>query len=306
MDVSELLDGLNDKQRDAVAAPLQNMLVLAGAGSGKTRVLVHRIAWLMQVEQASPYSIFAVTFTNKAAKEMRSRVEETLGAPVGGMWIGTFHGLSHRILRAHHREANLPEAFQILDSDDQLRMIKRLLKAMNIDDKKWPAKQFGWYISAKKDEGQRPKDIQAYDINEQMMLKVYAAYQEACDRAGLVDFAEILLRSFEVLKNNPTLLRHYQQRFAHMLVDEFQDTNTIQYAWLKLLAGDTNSIMIVGDDDQSIYGWRGAKIENIKRFLTDFEAETIRLEQNYRSTATILKASNTLIQNNSDRMGKSL
>jgi len=306
MDVSELLDGLNDKQRDAVAAPLQNMLVLAGAGSGKTRVLVHRIAWLMQVEQASPYSIFAVTFTNKAAKEMRSRVEETLGAPVGGMWIGTFHGLSHRILRAHHREANLPEAFQILDSDDQLRMIKRLLKAMNIDDKKWPAKQFGWYISAKKDEGLRPKDIQAYDINEQMMLKVYTAYQEACDRAGLVDFAEILLRSFEVLKNNPTLLRHYQQRFAHMLVDEFQDTNTIQYAWLKLLAGDTNSIMIVGDDDQSIYGWRGAKIENIKRFLTDFEAETIRLEQNYRSTATILKASNALIQNNSDRMGKSL
>ncbi|MGB1292061.1 MAG: UvrD-helicase domain-containing protein, partial [Pseudoalteromonas sp.] len=306
MDVSELLDGLNDKQRDAVAAPLQNMLVLAGAGSGKTRVLVHRIAWLMQVEQASAYSVFAVTFTNKAAKEMRSRVEETLGAPVGGMWIGTFHGLSHRILRAHHREANLPEAFQILDSDDQLRMIKRLLKAMNIDDKKWPAKQFGWYISAKKDEGLRPKDIQAYDINEQMMLKVYTAYQEACDRAGLVDFAEILLRSFEVLKNNPTLLRHYQQRFAHMLVDEFQDTNTIQYAWLKLLAGDTNSIMIVGDDDQSIYGWRGAKIENIKRFLTDFEAETIRLEQNYRSTATILKASNALIQNNSDRMGKSL
>ncbi|WP_350635882.1 ATP-dependent DNA helicase [Pseudoalteromonas sp. GW168-MNA-CIBAN-0100] len=306
MDVSQLLDGLNDKQRDAVAAPLQNMLVLAGAGSGKTRVLVHRIAWLMQVEQASAYSIFAVTFTNKAAKEMRGRVEETLKAPVGGMWIGTFHGLSHRILRAHHREANLPEAFQILDSDDQLRMIKRLLKSMNIDDKKWPAKQFGWYISAKKDEALRPKDIQAYDINEQMMLRVYAAYQEACDRAGLVDFAEILLRSYEVLKNNPTLLRHYQQRFAHMLVDEFQDTNTIQYAWLKLLAGDTNSIMIVGDDDQSIYGWRGAKIENIKRFLTDFSAETIRLEQNYRSTATILKASNALIQNNSERMGKSL
>ncbi|HIM96241.1 MAG TPA: DNA helicase II, partial [Gammaproteobacteria bacterium] len=306
MDVSELLDGLSDKQRDAVAAPLQNMLVLAGAGSGKTRVLVHRIAWLMQVEQASAYSIFAVTFTNKAAKEMRTRVEETLKAPVGGMWIGTFHGLSHRILRAHHREANLPESFQILDSDDQQRMIKRLLKAMNIDDKKWPAKQFGWYISAKKDEGLRPKDIQAYDINEQMMLKVYAAYQEACDRAGLVDFAEILLRCYEVLKNHPTLLRHYQQRFAHMLVDEFQDTNTIQYAWLKLLAGNTNSIMIVGDDDQSIYGWRGAKIENIKRFLTDFEAETIRLEQNYRSTATILKASNALIKNNAERMGKSL
>ncbi len=306
MDVSELLDGLNDKQRDAVAAPVQNMLVLAGAGSGKTRVLVHRIAWLMQVEHASPYSIFAVTFTNKAAKEMRGRVEQTLKSPVGGMWIGTFHGLAHRILRAHHREAGLPEAFQILDSDDQQRMIRRLLKAMNIDEKKWPAKQIAWYIGAKKDEGLRPKDIQAYDVNEQMLLRVYQAYQEACDRAGLVDFAEILLRCYELLQQQPTLLRHYQQRFRHILVDEFQDTNAIQYAWLKLLAGADSSIMIVGDDDQSIYGWRGAKIENIKRFLNDFGAETIRLEQNYRSTATILKASNALIQNNAERMGKSL
>ncbi|KAF7787617.1 DNA helicase II / ATP-dependent DNA helicase PcrA [Pseudoalteromonas rubra] len=306
MDVSELLDGLNDKQREAVAAPLQNMLVLAGAGSGKTRVLVHRIAWLMQVEQASAYSIFAVTFTNKAAKEMRTRVEETLQNPVGGMWIGTFHGLAHRILRAHHREARLPESFQILDSDDQLRMIKRLLKSMNIDDKKWPPKQLSWYISARKDEGQRPKDITAHDVNEQLMLQVYTAYQDACDRAGLVDFAEILLRCYEVLQQNPTLLRHYQQRFRHMLVDEFQDTNSIQYLWLKLLAGSDSNIMIVGDDDQSIYGWRGARIENIKRFLTDFDAQTIRLEQNYRSTGTILKASNALIQNNAERMGKSL
>ncbi|MCO7189906.1 MULTISPECIES: DNA helicase II [unclassified Pseudoalteromonas] len=306
MDVSELLDGLNDKQREAVAAPLQNMLVLAGAGSGKTRVLVHRIAWLMQVEHASPYSIFAVTFTNKAAKEMRTRVEETLQSPVGGMWIGTFHGLAHRILRAHHREAKLPESFQILDSDDQLRMIKRLLKSMNIDDKKWPPKQLSWYISARKDEGQRPKDITAHDVNEQLMLQVYTAYQDACDRAGLVDFAEILLRCYEVLQQYPTLLRHYQQRFRHMLVDEFQDTNSIQYLWLKLLAGSDSNIMIVGDDDQSIYGWRGARIENIKRFLSDFDAETIRLEQNYRSTGTILKASNALIQNNAERMGKSL
>ncbi|MBQ4839365.1 DNA helicase II [Pseudoalteromonas luteoviolacea] len=306
MDVSELLDGLNDKQREAVAAPLSNMLILAGAGSGKTRVLVHRIAWLMQVEHASPYSIFAVTFTNKAAKEMRSRVEETLQSPAGGMWIGTFHGLSHRILRAHHREANLPESFQILDSDDQQRMIRRLLKAMNIDEKKWPAKQLSWYISARKDEGLRPKDIQAYDASEQLMLNVYTAYQEACDRAGLVDFAEILLRCYELLQQQPTLLRHYQQRFKHMLVDEFQDTNSIQYQWLRLLAGGDNNIMIVGDDDQSIYGWRGAKIENIKRFLKDFDADTIRLEQNYRSTGTILKASNALIQNNSERMGKSL
>ncbi|MCG7562145.1 DNA helicase II [Pseudoalteromonas sp. McH1-42] len=306
MDVSELLDGLNDKQREAVAAPLQNMLVLAGAGSGKTRVLVHRIAWLMQVEQASAYSIFAVTFTNKAAKEMRTRVEETLQNPVGGMWIGTFHGLAHRILRAHHREARLPESFQILDSDDQLRMIKRLLKSMNIDDKKWPPKQLSWYISARKDEGQRPKDITAHDVNEQLMLQVYTAYQDACDRAGLVDFAEILLRCYEVLQQNLTLLHHYQQRFRHMLVDEFQDTNSIQYLWLKLLAGSDSNIMIVGDDDQSIYGWRGARIENIKRFLTDFDAQTIRLEQNYRSTGTILKASNALIQNNAERMGKSL
>ena len=306
MDVSELLDGLNDKQREAVAAPLQNMLVLAGAGSGKTRVLVHRIAWLMQVENASPYSVFAVTFTNKAAKEMRARVEQTIQGSAGGMWIGTFHGLAHRILRAHHREAKLPESFQILDSDDQQRMIRRLLKAMNIDEKKWPAKHIAWYISAKKDEGLRPGDIQAYDVNEQLLQRVYSAYQEACDRAGLVDFAEILLRCYEVLQQQPTLLRHYQQRFAHILVDEFQDTNTIQYRWLTLIAGDTNSMMIVGDDDQSIYGWRGARIENIKRFLDDFDAETIRLEQNYRSTATILKAANTLIENNSERMGKSL
>ncbi|TMP85523.1 DNA helicase II [Pseudoalteromonas ruthenica] len=306
MDVSELLDGLNDKQREAVAAPLQNMLVLAGAGSGKTRVLVHRIAWLTQVEGASPFSIFAVTFTNKAAKEMRARVEQTIQGSVGGMWVGTFHGLAHRILRAHHREAKLPESFQILDSDDQQRMIRRLLKAMNIDEKKWPAKHLAWYISAKKDEGLRPGDIQAYDVNEQLLLRVYSAYQEACDRAGLVDFAEILLRCYEVLQQNPTLLRHYQQRFAHILVDEFQDTNTIQYRWLALIAGDTNSMMIVGDDDQSIYGWRGARIENIKRFLDDFDAETIRLEQNYRSTATILKAANSLIENNAERMGKNL
>ncbi|MEC8325499.1 MAG: DNA helicase II [Pseudomonadota bacterium] len=306
MDVSELLDGLNDNQREAVAAPLQNMLVLAGAGSGKTRVLVHRIAWLMQVEHASPYSIFAVTFTNKAAKEMRSRVEATLKASVGGMWIGTFHGLSHRILRAHHKEANLPESFQILDTDDQVRMIRRLMKAMNIDEKKWPAKQAAWYIGAKKDEGLRPKHIQAFDPNEQMMLRIYTAYQEACDRAGLVDFAEILLRCFELLRDQPTLLRHYQQRFPHMLVDEFQDTNTIQYQWLKLIAGKSNKIMIVGDDDQSIYGWRGARIENIKQFISDFDAQTIRLEQNYRSTGNILKAANHLIANNSERMGKEL
>jgi DNA helicase-2/ATP-dependent DNA helicase PcrA len=306
MDVSELLDGLNDKQRDAVAAPLQNMLVLAGAGSGKTRVLVHRIAWLMQVENFSPYSIFAVTFTNKAAKEMRSRVEQTIQGSIGGMWIGTFHGLAHRMLRAHSKEANLPESFQVLDSDDQQRLIRRLLKALNIDEKKWPAKQAAWYIGAKKDDGLRPQHIKPQDPNEQMMHKIYSAYQETCDRSGLVDFAEILLRCYELLKNNPTLLQHYQQRFPQILVDEFQDTNSIQYQWLRLIAGDHNNVMIVGDDDQSIYGWRGAKIENIKRFLHDYNAKTIRLEQNYRSTGNILKAANALIANNAERMGKNL
>lgn len=307
MDVSHLIDQLNDRQRDAVAAPLQSMLVLAGAGSGKTRVLVHRIAWLLQVENASPFSILAVTFTNKAAAEMRGRVQDLMGSYVGGMWLGTFHGLAHRFLRAHYNEANLPDTFQILDSDDQYRFIRRILKALNLDEKHYPPKQVQWYINDKKDNGLRPDHIEAYDHMEKQMLMIYLNYQQACDRAGLIDFAEILLRAHETLLKNPILLRHYQDRFKHILVDEFQDTNTIQYAWLRLLAGDTGNMMIVGDDDQSIYGWRGAKIENIHRFSKDFEsAKTIRLEQNYRSTSTILKAANRLIENNSDRMGKEL
>ena len=308
MDVSYLLDGLNDKQRDAVAAPPQHMLVLAGAGSGKTRVLVHRLAWLMQVERVAPFSLLAVTFTNKAAQEMRGRIESTIGVSLNNLWMGTFHGLSHRMLRAHYQEAGLPQGFQIIDSDDQHRLVKRVLKALNLDEKHWPAKQIQWFINARKDEGQRPGSIDAgADYSLQQMVKIYAAYQEMCDRAGLVDFAEILLRSFELLKNHADVRGHYQQRFRHILVDEFQDTNAIQYNWLRLLAGSAAKVMIVGDDDQSIYGWRGARVENIQQFLKDFDgADTIRLEQNYRSTSTILKAANAVISNNQGRLGKDL
>ena len=308
MDVSKLLESLNEKQRDVVAAPLQNMLVLAGAGSGKTRVLVQRIAWLMQVENASPHSILAVTFTNKAAAEMRVRVEKTVEGNVHGMWIGTFHGLAHRLLRMHFQEAKLPQNFQVLDSDDQLRLVKRIVRSLGIDEKRWPPKQMQWYINGKKDEGIRPQHIEVYDDpTEQTFVKVYSGYQEACDRAGLVDFAELLLRAHELWLNNSVLLEHYQQRFKHILVDEFQDTNAIQYAWLTILGKTSSKVMIVGDDDQSIYGWRGAKIENIQRFLSEFEEpQTVRLEQNYRSTANILNAANKLIANNNNRLGKKL
>lgn len=308
MDPSLLLDRLNDKQRQAVAAPLGNYLVLAGAGSGKTRVLVHRIAWLMHVEQASPYAILSVTFTNKAAAEMRGRIEQLMHGASRGLWCGTFHGICHRILRAHHLDANLPQDFQIIDTDDQLRLLKRIIKAQNLDDKKWPARQAVWYINGKKDEGLRPQQVNQYqDPVEKTWLQIYTIYQDMCDRSGLVDFAEILLKSYELLRDNAFVREHYQARFGHILVDEFQDTNNIQYAWLCMMAGQNAKVMIVGDDDQSIYGWRGAKIENISRFLTDFpKAETIRLEQNYRSSGTILTAANALIANNSERMGKAL
>lgn len=308
MDPSLLLDGLNDKQREAVAAPLENLLVLAGAGSGKTRVLVHRIAWLMSVEQASPFSIMSVTFTNKAAAEMRGRIEELMMGSASGMWNGTFHGICHRILRAHYLDAKLPEDFQIIDSDDQQRLLKRLIKAQNLDEKQWPARQVAWWINGKKDEGLRPAHIDAYhDPVTKTYLQLYTAYQEACDRAGLVDFAEILLRAHELLRDNKFVREHYQARFKHILVDEFQDTNNTQYAWLRMMAGPECHVMIVGDDDQSIYGWRGAKVENIEKFTREFPSvTTIRLEQNYRSTKTILEASNTLIANNTERMGKEL
>ncbi|HGE6030202.1 TPA: DNA helicase II [Vibrio cholerae] len=307
IDPSLLLDGLNDKQREAVAAPLENLLILAGAGSGKTRVLVHRIAWLMSVEEASPFSVMAVTFTNKAAAEMRGRIEELMHGTASGMWCGTFHGICHRILRAHYLDAKLLEDFQIIDSDDQLRLLKRLIKAHNLDDKQWPARQVAWWINNQKDEGLRPAHINAFDPVTQTYLKLYTAYQEACDRAGLVDFAEILLRALELLRGNQHIREHYQARFKHILVDEFQDTNAIQYAWLRMMAGAQSNVMIVGDDDQSIYGWRGARVENIEKFTREFPSvNTIRLEQNYRSTKTILEASNTLIANNSERMGKQL
>ncbi|MGL9759847.1 MAG: DNA helicase II [Symbiopectobacterium sp.] len=308
MDVSQLLDGLNNKQRDVIAAPRGNLLVLAGAGSGKTRVLVHRIAWLMSVKQCSPYSIIAVTFTNKAATEMRRRIEHLIGTSHSGMWIGTFHGLAHHLLRAHHFDAGLSQDFQILDSEDQLRLLNRLIWGLNLDDKQWSARQAMWYINGKKDEGLRPQHIESYgNPVEQTWLKVYQAYQETCDRAGLVDFAELLLRTHELWLNKPHILSLYRERFTNILVDEFQDTNRIQYAWIRMLAGDSASVMIVGDDDQSIYSWRGAQVENIKLFLNDFpKAETIRLEQNYRSTGNILIAANALISHNGGRLGKNL
>lgn len=308
MDVSNLFDSLNEKQREVVAAPRCNLLVLAGAGSGKTRVLVQRIAWLLSVENCSPCSIMAVTFTNKAAAEMRHRIEHVIGTSQGGMWIGTFHGLAHRLLRVHHVEANLPKDFQILDSDDQLQLLKRIVNALNINDKKWPPRQAVWYINSKKDEGLRPQHIETYNNPvETTWLHIYQAYQEACDRAGLVDFAELLLRSYELWLNEPHILNHYRERFTNVLVDEFQDTNSIQYAWIYLLAGSNSNVMIVGDDDQSIYGWRGAQVENIQRFLKDFTgAKTLRLEQNYRSTSNILEAANNLIAHNTGRIGKNL
>ncbi|WP_312933175.1 DNA helicase II [Pseudomonas sp.] len=307
-DLSLLLNSLNDAQRQAVAAKVGRQLVLAGAGSGKTRVLVHRIAWLIQVEQASPHSILSVTFTNKAAAEMRHRIEQLMGIGPAGMWVGTFHGLAHRLLRAHWQEAKLVQNFQILDSDDQQRLVKRVMRELGLEEQKWPARQAQWFINGQKDEGLRPQHIQAGgDLFLATMREVYTAYELACERAGVIDFSELLLRALDLWRDNPSLLKHYQRRFRHVLVDEFQDTNAVQYAWLRLLAKGGDSLMAVGDDDQSIYGWRGAKIENIHQYTADFpDAELIRLEQNYRSTGGILKAANALIVNNSGRLGKEL
>ncbi|MDT8398158.1 MAG: DNA helicase II [Pseudomonadales bacterium] len=308
MDVSHILNSLNDNQRQAVTAEPGNLLILAGAGSGKTRVLVHRIAWLIQIEGLSPAGILAVTFTNKAASEMRTRIEEILQRPLGGMWVGTFHGLAHRLLRAHWQEAGLPEKFQILDADDQLRLLKRLIKSLDLDEGKWSAKQCQWFINQQKDEGIRAGSIEAFgDDFTRTMTTVYMAYEQACQRGGMVDFAELLLRSHELWLNKPELLKHYQHRFGQILVDEFQDTNAVQYAWLRVLAGRSGRVTVVGDDDQSIYGWRGARIENIQHFEQDFSpAGLIRLEQNYRSTGNILTAANKLIAHNSGRLGKQL
>ncbi|MFM1895099.1 MAG: hypothetical protein RLZZ385_173 [Pseudomonadota bacterium] len=308
MDVSHLLNALNNEQRQAVTSDTPYLLVLAGAGSGKTRVLVHRIAWLLQTEFVSPYSILAVTFTNKAAREMRTRIEDLLGQPVGGMWVGTFHGLAHRLLRTHWQEAGLPEDFHILDSDDQLRLIKRISRTLGIDDEKWPPRQIQWFINSQKDEGLRAASVDHFnDDYAKTMVAVYAAYEDACNRGGMVDFAEILLRAHELWLKNPQVLDHYRKRFQYILVDEFQDTNAVQYAWLRVLGAQASQMLVVGDDDQSIYGWRGARIENIQKFNTDFPgAGMIRLEQNYRSTSTILKAANKLIAHNQGRLGKNL
>jgi DNA helicase-2/ATP-dependent DNA helicase PcrA len=303
-----ILDSLNDAQREAVSAPLCHQLILAGAGSGKTLVLVRRIAWLIQEVGLSPYNILAVTFTNKAASEMRSRIEGLLGPAARSMWIGTFHGLAHRLLRLHWKDAGLPQTFQILDSDDQYRLVRRVLAALNLDEDRWAPKTAQWFINGKKDEGLEPQHLSDYgDFTTRTMISIYRAYDEACQRAGLIDFADLLLKAHKLFLNNRELLAHYQQRLRFILVDEFQDTNAIQYAWIRLLAGGENNLMIVGDDDQSIYGWRGAKVENIQRFSQDFPtARTTRLEQNYRSTGVILKAANSLIANNAGRMGKNL
>ncbi|HEY3487721.1 MAG TPA: DNA helicase II [Gammaproteobacteria bacterium] len=308
MDVSYILDELNPAQREAVAAPAGNILVLAGAGSGKTRVLVHRIAWLIEVERISAYGIFAVTFTNKAAAEMRHRTESLLGRPVTGMWVGTFHGMCHRFLRQHWRESKLPEAFQVLDAQDQQRIVKRVLKSLDLDESLWPPKQSTWFINARKEEGVRPQHIPdpGEPVNRQL-IRIYSAYEALCSRMGVIDFAELLLRTLETLRRNPELLQHYQERFRHLLVDEFQDTNDIQYKLLRLLAGDRGHVFAVGDDDQSIYGWRGARIEHIQNFNRDFpQTQLVRLEQNYRSTGNILQAANVLIGNNRGRLGKEL
>jgi DNA helicase-2/ATP-dependent DNA helicase PcrA len=308
MDVSHLLDGLNPAQREAVSAAPGHYLVLAGAGSGKTRVLTHRIAWLHEVFGVPMHGILAVTFTNKAAGEMRARIAQQLGGEPRGMWVGTFHGIAHRLLRLHWQDAKLPESFQVLDSDDQQRLVKRVVQALELDEARFPPRQIAWWINAQKDEGRRPQHIQPEgDEWASAMLRAYTEYQLRCERAGLVDFAELLLRAHEVLRDTPALLAHYRHRFGQLLVDEFQDTNAIQYGFVRLLAGETGQVFVVGDDDQAIYGWRGAKVENVQRFLRDFPgAATLKLEQNYRSSANILNAANAVISHNDDRLGKQL
>jgi len=351
MDVSYLIDPLNEAQREAVCAPPGHYLVLAGAGSGKTRVLTHRIGWLTQAEGVPPWAILAVTFTNKAAGEMRARLAALIPGGTQGLTVGTFHGIAHRLLRRHWREAGLTETFQILDADDQLRMVKRVVAGLGLDDAKFPPRQACWQINQWKDEGKRPDGIEHRDHPvAHTFVNIYKAYDDACRRAGLVDFGELLLRAHELWLKNPAVLEHYQQRWRHLLIDEFQDTNTLQYAWVRVLSGanpglgigdsgfgragraeahgalpnpesrfstderlvipnpvKTGQVFAVGDDDQSIYGWRGAKVENMAQFLRDFPgARTIKLEQNYRSTSTILKAANSVIQRNGSRLGKEL
>ena len=306
--VIALVQSLNEAQREAVTAPPDHRLVLAGAGSGKTRVLTHRIAWLMAVEGISAHSILAVTFTNKAANEMRGRLADLVAVPTRTMWVGTFHGIAHRMLRLHYKEARLPQTFQILDSDDQSRMVKRLCKQIELPEDRFPPKMVTGWINAQKEEGRRPHTMQdTGDFMQRQLVRAYTLYQQQCEAQGLVDFAELLLRAYELCRDHEGVRTHYQSKFRHVMVDEFQDTNTLQYLWLKVLCGANGKIFAVGDDDQSIYGWRGAKIENLHKLTREFVGtEIVRLEQNYRSTGTILKAANGLISQNTGRLGKNL
>ena len=308
MDVSNILNELNDRQRDAVTSEAPSLLVLAGAGSGKTRVLVHRVAWIVEAMQSNPNSVMAVTFTNKAANEMKSRIQELLQSPLADLWCGTFHGLAHRTLKRFYKEANLISTFTVLDAEDQLRVIKRICKDNNLEESSWPAKQIQWQINSWKDAGKRPKNVDdSKDFYAETVKKIYSQYDEICKKDSLVDFAELLLKSYELLKSNKKVRDFFHRRFRHILIDEFQDTNVIQYAWLNEVASKEASITAVGDDDQSIYGWRGAKVGHLEDFKTKHKHnETIRLEQNYRSTSIILNAANALIENNQARLGKNL
>ncbi|HEY0974745.1 MAG TPA: DNA helicase II [Solimonas sp.] len=307
-DLSPLVADLNPAQKDAVTAPPEHRLVLAGAGSGKTRVLTHRVAWLIAAEQVSPMSILAVTFTNKAANEMRGRIAQLVDVPIRAMWVGTFHGIAHRLLRYHWKEAGLPQNFQILDADDQVRLVKRTIKSLEMDEEQWPAKTVTGWINAQKEEARRPQHFgDASDFSQRQLVRVYTAYQQACERQGVVDFAELLLRAFELCRDNADIQAHYRRRFRHILVDEFQDTNKLQYDWLRVLAGPGGVMFAVGDDDQSIYSWRGARVDHMLKLSKDFPGcEVVRLEQNYRSTGNILKAANGLIARNAGRLGKNL
>ncbi|HEX4234332.1 MAG TPA: UvrD-helicase domain-containing protein [Caldimonas sp.] len=307
---ARLLEGLNPEQLAAVTLPADPALILAGAGSGKTRVLTTRIAWLIQTGQLSPGGVMAVTFTNKAAKEMLTRLDAMLAIPVRGMWVGTFHGLCNRFLRAHWKLAALPQGFQILDSSDQLSAVKRIVKAMNLDEERHPPKQLTWAIAGAKDDGLRAKDIEVKDEQSRVLVRVYEAYDAQCQREGVVDFAELMLRTYELMRDNHALREHYQRRFRHILVDEFQDTNRLQYAWLKMFAGPPehgSALFCVGDDDQSIYAFRGAQVGNMAAFEREYRVATVvKLERNYRSYGNILDTANELISRNSRRLGKNL
>ena len=303
----DLLESLNDAQRGAITAPLVPILVLAGAGSGKTRVLTYRAAWLIREHGVSPHGLMAVTFTNKAAAEMRGRIEALLDMPGGALWVGTFHGIAHRLLRRHWREAGLPQSFQILDEEDQHRLVRKIIREQRLDEQRWVPREVQGFINANKDEGRRAKRLDDRgDPTRQQLIRLYEQYQQRCEQLGVVDFAELLLRSFETLRDVADLGAYYRERFRHLLVDEFQDTNSVQYEWLKFLAGRPGMPFVVGDDDQSIYRWRGARVENMQHFRRDFSATVYRLEQNYRSTPVILAAANAIIAKNTDRMGKEL